>query len=314
MKKKRLGSNGPEISVVGFGTWAAGGMGWGPNPPDEQVIRAIEVALDAGVDWIDTAEVYGGGHSEELVAKAVAGRHDVLVFTKVAPKPGGSGFRPEQVRSAAEKSLDRLGRDHIDLLQLHWPDPQGDVPVEETWAAMAQLVDDKLVRSIGVSNFGRDLIERCEKVRHVDSLQPHFSLLFQRGKDDLLPFCESNGTGVIAYGPLAYGLLTGSFDKNTTFSDDDWRGGGHGISYYKHLFAPGVFEKNIDRVERLRPIAERLDISLPQLALAWTFHQRGVTGAIAGSRSPDHVEENVRAGDIELDGSTLAEIDEAVAG
>jgi aryl-alcohol dehydrogenase-like predicted oxidoreductase len=299
--------------VIGFGTWAAGGKAWGPNPPDEQTVRAMEVALDAGVTWIDTAEVYGGGRSEELVAKAVAGRDDALVFTKVAPSPGGTGFRPEEVRRAAEQSIERLGRDHIDLLQLHWPDPNETVPIEETWGAMAGLVDDGLVRYIGVSNFGRELIERCEKVRHVDSLQPHFSMLFQRGRDDLYPFCAENGTGVIAYGPLAYGLLTGTFTKDTTFSDDDWRGGGHGVGYYKHLFAPDKFEQQIDKVERLRPIAEHLEISLPELALAWVFHQRGVTGAIAGSRSPDHVEENVRAGDIELDETTLEEIDAALA-
>ena len=310
MKKKRLGRNGPEISVIGFGTWAAGGMGWGENPPDEQTVRAMQVAIDAGVDWIDTAEVYGAGHSEELVARAVEGRDDTLIFTKVAPQPAGTGFRADQVRLAAEKSLKRLNRDRIDLLQLHWPDRS--VEIEETWSAMADLVDDGLVAYIGVSNFDRGLIERCEKVRHVDSLQPHFSMLFRKGQDDLFPFCEENGTGIIAYGPLAYGLLTGTMDENTTFSDDDWRGGGHGISYYKHLFAPGVFERQLEKVRALEPIAERAGISLPQLALAWAFHQQGVTGAIAGSRSPDHVEENVRAGDVELDAETLDAIEQAL--
>lgn len=307
MKTRRLGSSGPEISVIGFGTWAAGGMAWGPNPPDDQTVRAMQVALDAGVTWIDTAEVYGGGHSEELVGKAVAGRNDVLVFTKVAPKPAGSGFRPDDVRDAAQKSIKRLGRDHIDLLQLHWRDPS--IPVEETWQAMAELVQDGIVRHIGVSNFDRELIERCEEVAHVDSLQPHFSMLYQRGKDTLFPFCEQNGTGIIAYGPLAYGLLTGTMTKDTTFSDDDWRSGGHGIAYYKHLFAPGVFEQQIDKVEALRPFADQLGISMSQLALSWVFHQRGVTGAIAGSRSPDHVKENVAAGAVEIDDTTLEKID-----
>ena len=311
MKQIRLGSDGPEISVIGFGTWAAGGMGWGENPPDEQSVRAMQVAIEAGVTWIDTAEVYGDGHSEELVARAVEGHDDTMIFTKVAPQPGGTGFRADQVRLAAEKSLKRLNRDRIDLLQLHWRDPS--VEIEETWTAMAQLVDDGLVAYIGVSNFDQELIERCEKVRHVDSLQPHFSMLFRKGQDDLFPFCESNGTGIIAYGPLAYGLLTGTFDESTTFSEDDWRGGGHGIRYYDQLFKPGVFERQLTKVEALRPIASGLDISLPQLALAWTFHQPGVTGAIAGSRSPDPVEENVRAGDIELDQATLDAIEKALS-
>ena len=307
MKRKRLGSEGPEISVVGFGTWAAGGRAWGPNPPDEQIVHAMEVAIDRGMNWIDTAEIYGSGRAEELVAKAIASRDDAMVFTKVAPESPGTGFRPDLVRRSAEKSLKRLGRDRIDLLQLHWPDDS--VPLEETWGAMAELVDDGLVRCIGLSNFDRASIERCEKIRHVDSLQPHFSMLFQRGKDDLYPFCGTNGTGVIAYGPLAYGLLTGAFTKSTEFPEDDWRSGNHGVTYYKHLFAPGKFERNIDKVEALKPVAERLGISLAQLALAWVFHQKGVTAAIAGSRSADHVEDNAGAGMVDLDRDTLAEID-----
>lgn len=306
MKTKKLGSQGPEISVVGFGTWGAGGDAWGPGVPDDQIIEAIRTGVDAGMNWIDTAEVYGGGHSEELVGRALEDRDDVMVFTKVASQGAGSGYHPEGVRKGAEGSLRRLKRDVIDLYQIHWPSTSADM--EETWAEMAQLVDDGLVRCIGVSNFDRDLIERLEKIRHVDSLQPHFSMLFQKGRD-LYPFCAENGTGVIAYGPLAYGLLTGAFDEDTTFGDDDWRGGGHGISYYKQLFAPGVFQENVRKVDRLKPIAERIGISLPQLALAWVFHQEGVTGAIAGSRTPDHVKDNVAAGSVELSDADLKEID-----
>lgn len=307
MKTKRLGSNGPEISVIGFGSWEAGGSGWGPNPPDEQVITAMRTAFDNGITWIDTAEIYGGGRSEELVGEAIKNRDDVLVFTKVAPKPGGTGISPDDVRNAAQKSLKRLGRDTIDLLQIHWPDDS--VPLEDTWGAMGSLVDEGLVQFIGVSNFDQERIERCEKVRHVDSLQPHFSMLRQRGRDDLFPFCEKNGTGVICYGPLAYGLLTGTMTKDTKFSDDDWRSGNHGVGYYKALFAPGNFEKNLDQVDALQPIADRLGIELPQLALAWVFHQTGVTGAIAGSRSPEHVAENAAGGAVELEAKDLEEID-----
>ena len=306
MRMNKLGSQGPEISAVGFGTWEAGGAPWGADVPDERTIEAIRTGIKSGMNWIDTAEVYGGGRSEELVGRAVAGS-DVMVFTKVATRGAGSGYDAAGVRRGAEASLRRLGRDVIDLYQVHWP--SRGVPLEETWGAMAQLVDDGLVRYIGLSNFDRKAIETCEAIRHVDSLQPHFSLLHQEGRDDLFAFCESNGTGIIAYGPLAYGLLTGSITKDTTFSEDDWRGGGHGISYYDKLFAPGRFEANVERAHSLKPVAERLGITLAQLALAWVFHQRGVSGAIAGSRSPEHVKDNAGAGSVELSQADLEEVD-----
>ncbi|MDQ3985728.1 MAG: aldo/keto reductase [Actinomycetota bacterium] len=307
MKTQRLGSKGPEISVIGFGAWEAGGMAWGPNPPEEQTIQAMETALEAGINWIDTAEAYGGGKSEELVARAVDGHDDVLIFTKLAPRPVGSGFHAQGVRAGAEASLKRLGRDTIDVYQLHWP--SRDVEIEETWEAMSALVDDGLVKHIGVSNFNRELIERCERVRHIDSLQPHFSLLHHRGRDDLFPLCKDNGTGIVAYGPLGYGLLTGAVTKDTEFGEDDWRSGRHGMRAYEEMFAPGRFERNLEVVDALRPIADRLGITLAQLALAWAFHQDGVTAAIAGSRSPDHVRENAAAGSMELSPKELDEIE-----
>ena len=311
MDTRQLGSNGPIISVVGFGAWEAGGMAWGPNPPDDQTIRAMQAGIDSGMTWIDTAEVYGGGRSEELVGQAVRGRDDVLVFTKLAPKPAGSGYDAASVSAGAQASLRRLGRDVIDLYQLHWPDRS--VDIAETWEAMAGLVDEGLVRAIGVSNFGSDLIERCAAIRHVDSLQPHFSMLWRRGRDDLFPLCESNGTGIIAYGPLGFGLLTGAITAETEFGDDDWRGGGHGMGNYERFFAPGNREKMLQVVDDLRPIADRLDITLAQLALAWVIHQKGVTGAIAGSRSPEHVAENAGAGSVRLEAKDLEEIESVLA-
>jgi aryl-alcohol dehydrogenase-like predicted oxidoreductase len=230
-----------------------------------------------------------------------------MVFTKLATRGAGSGFHAQGVRKGAEASLKRLNRDVIDLYQLHWPDRS--VDISETWNAMAALVDDGLVRYIGVSNFSRSLIEKCEAIRHVDSLQPHFSMLHRDGRADLFPFCASNGTGIIAYGPLAYGILTGAFDKSTTFGDDDWRGGGHGISYYSELFGPGNFERHIETVDRLRPVADRIGISLSRLAIAWAFHQEGVTGAIVGSRSPEHVRDNSAAGTVVLGDKDLDEIE-----
>jgi aryl-alcohol dehydrogenase-like predicted oxidoreductase len=307
MKKQRLGKNGPEISVVGFGAWEAGGQFWGPGPEHDKIIQAMRDGFDAGMTWIDTAEVYGRGQSEELVAQAVRDYPDVMVFTKVAPKGSGTGLEAANVRAAAEKSLKRLGRDVIDLYQVHWPD--GGVPVEETWQAMAELVDDGLVRWIGVSNFDVSLMERCEKIRHVDSLQPHFSMLYRRPLDDVLPYCEKNGVGSIAYGPLGFGLLTGAITMDTQFADDDWRSGKLGMGNYEKLFAPDARKKNLAIVEKLKELAADRGITVGQLALAWTSHQTGVTAAIAGSRSSVHTVENAGAGEVSLTKKDLEEIE-----
>jgi aryl-alcohol dehydrogenase-like predicted oxidoreductase len=308
MKSRKLGSEGPEISVVGFGAWeAGGGSEWGDAPPDDRVIEAIRAGLDTGISWIDTAEVYGAGHSEELVGRAVAGRRDqTTLFTKVAPNEGGSGFRPEQIREACEASLKRLGTDWIDLYQLHWPDPR--VPVEDSWGAMTELVADGLVRWIGVSNFDADLLRRCLAVRHVDSLQQEFSMLSLEDRE-LIRSCAELGVGVLSYSPLAFGLLTGAITLDTRFDDTDFRSGVDRDESWTGLFAPGKLERSLAVAEGLRPIAERLGVTIAQLALAWNVHQPGVTGAIAGSRNPDHVRENAGAGDIALDEAVLEEVE-----
>jgi aryl-alcohol dehydrogenase-like predicted oxidoreductase len=302
MRTRRLGAQGPEISVVGYGAWEAGGTAWGPNESDEAVIAAIRAALDAGISWIDTAEVYGDGVSEGLVGRAVQGRREaVTIASKVAPQPEGSGFRPEQVRAACDGSLARLGVDELDLYQLHWPDETG-IPVEDTWGAMTELQDAGKVWAIGVSNFDRDLIGRCLAIRHVDSLQPEFSMLDRRHAD-LIRWCGEQGIGVVSYGPLAYGLLTGAIGPDTTFAEGDWRGRPQDEGPYADL--PG----SLAIVDRLRPVAERVGCTLAQLALAWNAHQPGVTSAIAGSRNAEHVRANAGAGDVELDAATLAELD-----
>jgi aryl-alcohol dehydrogenase-like predicted oxidoreductase len=310
MRTRRLGSSGPEFSVIGFGAWEAGkGTEWGEAPPDDQILEAMRAAFDAGIDWIDTAEVYGKGTSETLVARAVEGRRDqVAIATKVAPVDEGSGFLPEQVRRACEASLARLGTDRIDLYQLHWPDPIG-VPIEETWGAMAELQEAGLVRAIGVSNFDRDLIERCEAIRHVDSLQQEFSML-QLQDRDLIRWCGERGTGVVSYGPLAFGLLTGSIGIGTTFAAGDFRGPDGEVG---NLFGPGNRERSIAVVDAIRPIADRIGATLAQIALAWNVAQPGITAAIAGSRDPDHARANAAAGDLVLDGATLAELEGSLA-
>ena len=309
MQLRKLGSSGPEVSVVAFGAWEAGGKGWGHNPPDEQVIRAIHSGIDAGVNWIDTAEIYGGDASEKLVGRALAGRRrdEVLVATKVAPRPDGTGFSPKHVRRACEESLRRLGVEHIDLYQLHWPDSR--VPIEETWGAMAALQDEGLARFIGVSNFGKRPIERCEAIRHVDSVQPNFSLLHPRNAD-LIAWCGDRGIGVVTYSPLGCSLLAGTVTRETTFPRNDWRSGKLWESeLYDQMFAPRKIERSLAVVDGLRPIAKRAGTTLAQLALAWNVAQAGVTSAIAGTRNPAHVVEDAGAGDVKLDDETLAEID-----
>jgi aryl-alcohol dehydrogenase-like predicted oxidoreductase len=308
MELRKLGQQGPEISVVGYGAWEAGGDMWGPNESDEIVVDAMRAALDSGMNWIDTAEVYGRGRSERLVAQAIAGQRDeVLIFTKVAPRPSGSGFRADQVKAAIRGSLDRLGTDHVDLYQLHWPD--GSVPVEETWTAMAELQDEGLGRHIGVSNFDRVLVERCLGIRHVDSVQNEFSLFRQDDRKRLLPWMQEQGVGYLAYGPLAFGLLTGAVREDTTFPEGDWRGGGGSGGNYGRLFAPRVRARNVATVDGLQPIAERLRIPVATLALRWVVQQRGVAAAIAGSRSPQHVRENAGTGEVRLDDATLGEVE-----
>jgi aryl-alcohol dehydrogenase-like predicted oxidoreductase len=306
MEMRKLGSQGPEISVIGFGAWEAGGDFWGPNESDEMVIAAIQAGLDSGMNWIDTAEVYGKGRSEELVGKAVSGRRDeTFLFTKVAPRPEGTGFRPDQVKQAIQASLERLGTDHLDLYQLHWPDRS--VPLEETWGAMAGLQDEGLTLHIGLSNVTRSMAERCIDIRHVDSVQNRFSLIDQQDRDDLLPSLPEWGVGYLAYSPLGLGILTGAITKETQFHPEDFRGGARGS--VPESFKPRNLASNLSKVDKLRPIAKRLGTTLAPLALRWVVEQTGVTAAIAGSRKADHVRSNATAGDLQLDHQTLDEID-----
>jgi aryl-alcohol dehydrogenase-like predicted oxidoreductase len=306
MEMRKLGNQGPEISVVGYGAWEAGGDFWGPNESEDMVIAAIQAGIESGMNWVDTAEVYGKGRSEKLVGRAVAGMRDrVLIFTKVAPRPEGTGFRPEQVKKAIAASLERLETDHVDLYQLHWPDRS--VPLEETWGAMAEIQDEGLVRHIGLSNVSRAMVERCLDIRHVDSVQNKFSLLHQDDRDDLLPSLAEWGVGYLAYSPLGLGLLSGGITKETQFHPQDFRGGGRGS--VPEDFKPQKLATILAKVEKVKPIAERVGTSLAPLALRWVVEQTGVTAAIAGSRKAHHVRSNATAGDLRLDRQTLDEID-----
>ena len=225
----------------------------------------------------------------------------------MAPQPAGTGFRPEQVRSAILGSLRRLGLDHVDLYQLHWPDES--ISVEETWTAMAALQDEGLTRYVGVSNADWGLVEACLAIRHVDSVQNELSLLHQDDREGLLVSLDGAGVGYLAYSPMALGLLTGGITRDTVISD--WRAGRGGAG--PELFRPGTLERNLDLVERLRGVAERIGISLPTLALRWVIEQPGVTAAIAGSRNADHARANAGAGDLRLAADVLVEIDRIFA-
>ena len=310
MKTRTLGANGPQISVIGYGAWEAGGADWGPNASDDAVVESMRVIFDVGINWIDTAEVYGQGRSEELVARAVAGRRDqVLIFTKVAPDEEGSGIHPDGIRKAIRGSLSRLQTDHVDLYQVHWTDDG--IPVEDTWGAMAEVVKEGLAVHIGVSNFDRPRIERCLPIHPVTSVQNQFSLIHQDDRAELLPWLAREEIGCLAYSPMGFGLLTGAVGPDTDFSPGDWRGRQRAGSREEGRgpFSPGTFERNLERVARLRSVAERLGIPVSTLALAWVHHQEGVTAAIAGSRDAAHVRSNAAAGDVTLDAPTLQEID-----
>ena len=316
---RQLGSGGPEVSVLGLGTWAMGGswqFGWGPAD-DAESVAAIRRAVESEVSWIDTAPLYGHGHAEDVVARALQSLRpgeDVLVFTKCGrrfPPPGENGpirydLTPASIREECEQSLRRLGIERIDLYQFHWPDIATGTPVEESWETMAALQDEGKIRWLGVCNFSLELLERVDPVRHVDSLQPSLSLL-NRHALDLIPWCREHGTGVLAYSPMASGLLTGSFGRERidALAADDWR-------RRSPIFAEPKLSQNLALVERLRAIADRRGCSVAALAVAWTLAIPGVTAAIVGARRPAQVDGWIEAADVELRAEELAEIERAL--
>jgi aryl-alcohol dehydrogenase-like predicted oxidoreductase len=317
MQFRRLGRDGPELSVVGVGAWAIGGpwrFGWGPQDDDES-IAALHKAFDAGVTWVDTAAVYGLGHSEEVVGQVLRERGGgELVLTKCGrPWYGRENneptydLRPETVRFELEQSLKRLGTDHVDLYQFHWPDTTTGTPVEESWGTMAELVTEGKVRWAGVCNFDVELLERCERIRHVDSLQPPYSLLDRAAADELIPWCAAHGTGVVGYSPLGSGLLSGGFDAQRArdLPEGDWRRS-------SPEFQEPALSRNLALAERLEPVAERHGVPVAAVAVAWVLATPGVTGAIVGARRPSQVDGWLPAGSLQLTDADLAELRAAV--
>ena len=316
METRKLGKNGPEITVIGFGMWAIGGTGWAGGwgaQDDAASTEAINVALEHGINWFDTAAVYGLGHSEEVLGKALgARRKDVIVATKCGLVWDTNGSitkngHYESVMRECEASLKRLGTDYIDLYQMHWPDIDARADPEDTMRAMDDLVKAGKVRYAGVSNYDVPLLERSLTVRHVDSLQPPYNMLQREVEAEILPFCQTHGIGVVAYSPLASGLLSGYYDESRAFPDDDWRG-------HDARFTGQGLRRNLDTVERLRPIAARVDRTVAQLALAWVLANPAMTSAIVGVRKNAHIVDALPAAGQHLDAATLAEIDAALRG
>jgi aryl-alcohol dehydrogenase-like predicted oxidoreductase len=320
LNKRRLGTTDLEITTVGFGAWAIGGAGWayGWGPQDDATsIASIRHAVSRGVNWIDTAAIYGLGHSEEIVGRAlreIPASERPFVFTKCGMIPDrrapyeepARDLRPESIRREVDASLRRLGVERIDLYQFHWPDQLG-TPIEDSWREMDRLVAEGKVRAAGVSNFYVGLLERAESVRHVDSLQPPFSLVRRDAAADLIPWAASCGTGVIVYSPMQSGLLTDTFSVKRigAMANDDWR-------RRSTQFTEPYLSRNIALRDALRPIAKRHGVTVSAVAVAWTVACPGVTGAIVGARSPEQVDGWIAAGSLDLDESDLAEIAEAI--
>jgi aryl-alcohol dehydrogenase-like predicted oxidoreductase len=312
MKVTTLGRTGLALTRIGLGTWAIGGAGWQyawGNQDDKDSIATIHRALDRGINWIDTAAVYGVGHSEEIVGRAVRGRRDrVIIATKCGRilAPDGvsitSRLAASSVRSELEASLRRLKTDHIDLYQIHWPDPDPDI--EEGWGVIAKAVTEGKVRFAGVSNFGVAQMKRIQAILPIASLQPPYSMLRREAERELLPFCAENGIGVICYSPMQMGLLTGTFTKARAAALPQ-----NDIRSRNAFFTEPALTRNLELVEKLRPIAQRNNRSMSELAIAWVLRRPEVTAAIVGGRRPRQVEEVVTAADWELSPEDGAEID-----
>jgi aryl-alcohol dehydrogenase-like predicted oxidoreductase len=293
-----LGRTGMQISRVGLGAWAIGGTGWwdawGAQDDDES-IATIRRAAELGINWIDTAPIYGLGHSEEIVGRALDGLDPrPYVFTKAGLLDGGNNsvrnnLARDSILREVEASLRRLRLDAIDLYQIHWPIPDQDI--EEAWSTFAELKEQGLVRHIGVSNFSVEQLRRAQAIAPVEALQPLYSLLERDIEDEILPFCAREGIGVIVYSPQASGLLSGSMtaERVAALPDDDWR-------KHDERFQEPQLSRHLALVERLRELGP----SPGAVAIAWTLRHPAVHGAIVGFRRPEQVEQLARAGDIAL--------------
>ena len=312
MKTRKLGYSDLHLTPIGLGTWAMGGgdwkFGWG-DQDDDASIASVHQALDAGVNWIDTAAIYGHGHAERVVGKAIQDRRDdVLIATKCGrvwegeSREIGKSLRRESVHREVDVSLQRLGIDCIDLYQIHWPEP--DEEIEEGWGAVAELVQAGKIRYAGVSNFNMEQLKRIQPIHPVTSLQPPYSMLRREVEEEILPYCRENQIGIVAYSPMQAGLLTGRFSKERVqnLPANDWRKA-------NPFFTSPQLEANLSIIERLRSVAAQMEITLPQLALAWVLGRSEMTAAIAGARRPEQILETVKAGEIVIHDELLLKIE-----
>ena len=310
MNTKQLGNSDLSITPVGFGAWAIGGSGWefGWGEQDDKTsVAAIHRALELGINWIDTAAVYGMGHSEQIVALALRtwpGRRP-YVFTKCGLRWDEQGYvhrnlKADSIRRECEDSLRRLNVEVIDLYQIHWPTED----LEEGWGAMAQLQKEGKVRWIGVSNFNVEEMRRAQVIAPITSLQPPYSLVRREVEQETLPYCRSEGLGVIVYSPMASGLLTGAMtrERAAKLPDSDWRS--RDVEFHEPRLS-----KNLALVERLREIGERHRRPPGQIAIAWVLQNPAVTGAIVGARNAKQVEGNVGAAKLRLTDEEIATIE-----
>jgi aryl-alcohol dehydrogenase-like predicted oxidoreductase len=311
LKTRQLGQTGLKITRVGFGSWAIGGgdweFGWGPQD-DAQSIAAIHRALEQGVNWIDTAAAYGFGRSEQIVGHALEGVDErPHVFTKCSLLEGRDrtvvhSLKRDSILREANNSLQRLGVDAIDLYQIHWPIPAAEV--EEGWAELAELKEQGLVRHIGVSNFDVDQLRQVQQIAPVETLQPQYSLIEREVEQEILPFAEREGIGVIVYSPMGSGMLSGRMTRERVESmpEDDWR-------KRDARFNEPALSRNLDLVERLKALAERYDTTPGAIAVAWTLRNPSVDGAIVGFRRPDQVDRILPAASLDLTDEDVAEIE-----
>jgi aryl-alcohol dehydrogenase-like predicted oxidoreductase len=311
LKRTQLGQTGLQITRIGFGAWAIGGgdweFGWGPQD-DEQSIASIHRALEQGVNWIDTAAVYGFGHSEQIVGRALQGLAErPYVFTKCSLLEGSGRtevpcLKRDSILREAANSLQRLGVEAIDLYQIHWPLPAADI--QEGWAALAELKEQGLVRHIGVSNFDVDQLQAIQQIAPVETLQPQYSLIERDIEQEILPFTQQHEIGVIAYSPMGSGMLSGGMTRERieSLSDEDWR-------KRDARFKEPQLSQNLQLVERLRSVADRYDTTPGAVAVAWTLRNPAVDGAIVGFRRPDQVDPILPAANLELTDEDVVEIE-----
>ena len=314
MQKKQLGNSDLNITSVGFGAWAIGGGGWefGWGPQDDNIsIEAIHRALELGINWIDTAAVYGRGHSEEVVAKALnnwTGERP-YVFTKCILHWDYNGkifqnYKPESIRQECEDSLRRLDTDVIDLYQLHWPPSENDTLIDAAWEMMAKLKEEGKVKWIGVSNFNIEQMKRAEIICPITSLQPPYSLINRNIEVEILPYCMEQNIDVIVYSPMASGLLAGAMTRERIedLPDEDWR------LKWNEFKEPNI-TKNLKLAEKLKEIGKTYNRTAGEIAISWTLKHPAVTGAIVGARSAGQVDGVMKAGELELNDDVVNELE-----